>query len=83
MLKLKSFRFWFLMIALLIVIINALGYDDYGILLYFSNPFLWMVNHYPTMRQAHIPIGIFYVTELISWYGIGWIIDSLIQKVKR
>jgi hypothetical protein len=35
------------------------------------------------MRQAQIPISIFYVTHLISWYGVGWFIDSLIQKVKR
>ena len=83
MFKSKCFRILFLIVALIIVIIHEMGYDDYGILLYFSNPFLWIVNHYPAIRKAQISIGIFYITELISWYGVGWIIDSLIQKIKR
>ncbi|MNJ65371.1 hypothetical protein D3C77_613800 [compost metagenome] len=83
MFKIKSFRFWFFIFAIIIISINATGNDDYGILLYFTNPLLWLRYSNTLITNANIPIVVVYLSSALVWYCGGWLIDTFIKKMKE
>ncbi|MFF2886040.1 hypothetical protein [Paenibacillus sp. NPDC057967] len=63
---LKSFRFWFALIALMIIIQNILGWDDKNLLLYFTTPPLWSNDWHPFKPGGKYTILFYYVCNLLT-----------------
>ncbi|ASR45334.1 hypothetical protein [Paenibacillus kribbensis] len=78
----KSFRFWLVLISILVIIVNVLGYDDYNILLAIISPLVWIYESFQFVRKADIPIAVVYLTTLGFWYLIGYVLDRVIRKLK-
>ncbi len=76
----KSFRFWLILISILVIVVNVLGYDDYNILLAIISPLVWMYESFRFVREAGIPIVVVYLTTLGFWYLVGLVLDRLIKK---
>ncbi|WP_028561932.1 hypothetical protein [Paenibacillus pinihumi] len=80
----RTFRFWLVLVSLIIILIHLSGHDEYGILLMFSNPLiLWIYEASSAFRQAQIPVGYYYVTALLFWFLAGSLIDYLIKRIKH
>jgi hypothetical protein len=78
----KSFRFWLVLISILVIIVNISGYDDYNILLAIISPLVWIYESFRFVREANIPIVVVYLTTLGFWYLIGLILDRLIKRTR-
>ncbi|MGG1617616.1 hypothetical protein ACIFQM_14505 [Paenibacillus sp. NRS-1782] len=78
----KSFRFWLVIISILVIIVNVLGYDDYNILLAIISPLVWMYESFRFVREADIPIAVVYLTTLGFWYLVGLVLDRLIKNTR-
>ncbi|PYY29748.1 hypothetical protein [Paenibacillus illinoisensis] len=84
---LKKFRFWLFFLSLLICVYNATGLDDKNLLLFLTSPHLLLLVDYSRYIRAigneEIQMLIWYVINVIGWFLIGWLVDSLITKLKR
>ncbi|MDQ0048983.1 hypothetical protein J2T18_003283 [Paenibacillus polymyxa] len=78
----KSFRFWLVLISILVIIVNLSGYDDYNILLAIISPLVWMYESFRFVREANVPIVVVYLTTLGFWYLVGLVLDRLIKKTR-
>ncbi|ALP37305.1 hypothetical protein ASL14_14995 [Paenibacillus sp. IHB B 3084] len=78
----KSFRFWLILISILVITINISGYDDYNFLLAIISPLVWMYESFRFVREANIPMPVIYLTTLGFWYLIGLILDRLIKRTR-
>ncbi|MFK4437458.1 hypothetical protein ABIA61_002814 [Paenibacillus sp. RC21] len=78
----KSFRFWLVLISILVIIVNISGYDDYNILLAIISPLVWIYESFRFVREADISIVVVYLTTLGFWYLIGLVLDRLIKKTR-
>jgi len=85
----KSFRFWFLVIALGIIVNNYLGYDDKNLLLYvfnLPNLLLYLIEMiYPPLKffATNNLYFLVYFISLIYWFLIGVVIDIIVSKSNR
>lgn len=78
----KSFRFWLVLISLLVIAVNISGNDDYNILLAIISPLIWLYESSRFVRKADLPIAVVYLTTLAFWYLIGLILDRLVQRLR-
>ncbi|MFK4341344.1 hypothetical protein ABH897_001984 [Paenibacillus sp. RC73] len=78
----KSFRFWLVLISILVIIVNISGYDDYNILLAIISPLVWIYESFRFVREADISIVVVYLTTLGFWYLVGLVLDRLIKKTR-
>lgn len=79
----KSFRFWLVLISFFVIIINISGNDDYNMLLAIFSPLVWLYESSLFVRKADIPITVVYLTTLAFWYLVGFILDRLLQKLRK
>lgn len=80
---LRSFRFWFTLIAVFIVSQNVIGWDDKNLLLYFTTPPLWSDDWHPFKPGGKYTILFFYVCNLLTWFLGGLILDRLFYHVVK
>ncbi|MGF7046747.1 hypothetical protein J2T13_001245 [Paenibacillus sp. DS2015] len=78
----RSFRFWLILISVLVIIVNISGNDDYNILLTLISPLVWIYESFGFARKVNIPLTIVYLTDLGFWYFIGFFLDRWIIKIK-
>lgn len=81
--KIKSFRFWFTLISILIIMNNMLGWDDKSLLLYFSTPTLWINEWISFGPVGKSSMPIFYAVCLVTWFLAGLLIDMLCSYVLK
>ncbi|MCM3130486.1 hypothetical protein ACFQ3J_23540 [Paenibacillus provencensis] len=79
----KRFRIWLPIIAFLAVMVNILGLDELNLLLMGVSPIAWIKEFVPGMYRADIPIFLAYIAALLFWFGVGYLIDRLIQSSKN
>lgn len=79
----KSFRFWLVLISFFVIIINISGNDDYNMLLAIFSPLVWLYESSLFVRKADISITVVYLTTLAFWYLVGFILDRLLQKLRK
>ncbi len=79
----KSFRFWIVLIPFFVIVINISGNDDYNILLAIFSPLVWLYESSLFVRKADIPMTVVYLTTLAFWYLVGFILDRLLQKLRK
>lgn len=79
----KSFRFWLVLIPFFVIVINISGNDDYNILLAIFSPLVWLYESSLFVRKADIPMTVVYLTTLAFWYLVGFILDRLLQKLRK
>lgn len=79
---LKSFRFWFLLLTVSVVIINFTQHDDYNILLALTSPVMWAAILIPPVRKIPFPTSLIYVITILFWFLIGFALDKMIQRLK-
>ena len=79
----KSFRFWLVLISFFVIVVNISGNDDYNILLAIFSPLVWLYESSLIVRKADIPITVVYLTTLAFWYLVGFILDRLLQKLRK
>ncbi|KFN12172.1 Uncharacterised protein [Paenibacillus macerans] len=79
----KSFRFWLVLISFFIIIVNISGNDDYNILFAIFSPLVWLYESSLFVRKVDIPITVVYLTTLVFWYLVGFILDRLLQKLRK
>lgn len=78
----KIFRVCLPIIASLAVLINLLGFDDYNILLMGVSPIAWIREFIPVMQQADLPMYFSYISAILFWFLIGYLLDRLIQRLQ-
>ncbi|GIP46324.1 hypothetical protein J45TS6_47830 [Paenibacillus sp. J45TS6] len=79
----KKFRIWLPIIAFLAVIVNLLGLDELNLLLMGVSPLAWVKEFIPGMHRVDIPISLAYIAAVLFWFGVGFLIDMLIQSSKK
>lgn len=80
--SMKSFRFWLVLISILVIIVNISGYDDYNILLAIISPLVWIYESFRFVREVDISIVVVYLTTLGFWYLVGLVLDRLIKRTR-
>lgn len=82
----KRFTLWLTIFALTISVINILGYDDMGILLYITSPPAWYLNEYSSFLRRFLSVEEFkafnYILHVGFWFILGITIDWL-RKFKH
>lgn len=76
------------MFAIVICLNNLVGNDDKNLVLYFTSPHLMFLEDFSPIFSKAIPnenirYAFYYVFNIVGWFLIGWIIDFLVEKLKR
>ena len=79
----KSFRFWLVLISFFVILVNISENDDYNILLAIFSPLVWLYESSLFVRNVDIPITVVYLTTLVFWFLVGFILDRLLQKLRK
>lgn len=79
---LRVFRFWLTLISLSAIGINISGHDDYNLLLAATSPLIWLDESFRAVRGEAIPIAVVYLTSLIFWYTVGYLLDRLVLRLR-
>lgn len=79
----KSFRFWFALISVIIIIQNVSGWDDKNLLLYFTTPPLLIMNEWFSFQMdfGESTMLIFYICNFVSWFLCGFLLDLLLKRI--
>lgn len=79
----KKFSFWFTTVSVSICGMNYLGYDDKGLLLYYTSPLYWLGHNswFATkiLNPYNTPSFVVYLITILSYYYFGRIVDTLIR----
>lgn len=78
-----SFRFWFTIISIFIIIQNVMGFDDKNLLLYLSTPPLFILNEWFHFMWdfGQFTMFSFYVCNLLTWFLAGLLLDLLLKRI--
>ncbi|MCM3632821.1 hypothetical protein [Paenibacillus camelliae] len=81
---LLTFRFWFALISILIIVQNMLGWDDKNLLLYFTTPPLLFANEWFNINWSFSGDNMLlfaYVCNFVTWYIAGLLLDLLLYRL--
>ncbi|MEK5057537.1 hypothetical protein BK126_11065 [Paenibacillus sp. FSL H7-0326] len=78
----KRFSFWLPLLSVLVCIFNAMGIDDYNILLVLTSPHLALLENIPSIGRHLNGMTIIYFINVFGWLVIGLIIDLIINQFK-
>jgi len=83
----KKFRFRLIIFGSFISFLNASGSDDKNLLLFLTSPHLNLyydisrhINLLPSFGESPY---LWYLINIVGWYFIGWIIDTVIEALNR
>lgn len=82
----KSFRFWFALLSILIITQNMLGWDDKNLLLYFTTPPIIMINEWFYSNWSvwgKYAMLFFYVCNFLTWFLAGFLLDRFVNRLVR
>lgn len=77
----KTCRFWLTAVAFFMVVANATGGDDYGLLMMISNPMYWLnETTFVNTSDNVILRWVSYPLTVAFWFFVGFGIDRLLKR---